>query len=165
MGNNDPLTIKTLEIHMQSHDDLVGSVKLYFSFCTGAAVLLTNAAAQPSTLPLGWQFASLVCMGFSALFFATAAIRAMRSTVRFSTIKSSYAKNLTHVGEEERLGDKWLKESGDKLDSANRELGQMEKAFNIAIALSVLFVLVRILAAASLWLAKPQPSRWPAGLL
>jgi hypothetical protein len=90
----DNLKAKAIDLQMESHDDLVGSVKLYFSFSTGAAVLLVNASAQPNTLTPGWQFACLSALALGAFAFTIAAIRAMRSTIYFSRIKSSIARSL-----------------------------------------------------------------------
>jgi hypothetical protein len=152
MADQD-LTFKALDFQMQAHDDLVGSVKLHFSFSTGAAVLLVNAAAQPSNLTPGWQLACIIPLVFAALCFAIAAVRAMRATIQFSRLKSDIARNLPGADQVQNAGDIWFQKSGgEKVAGVTEELNKMQRAFTIGMVSAIAFALLRVLAAATLYL-------------
>jgi hypothetical protein len=162
----DELKKKYIELQIEAHDDLVGSVKLYFSFATGAAVLLVNAASQPSNLTPGWQALSLSFMGVATFAFALSAVCAMRATTQFSRIKSSMAQCLNDAEATEKAGDVWLAAAGHKLTYLAKELDKMTGSFNVGLAVSVLFVFVRIVAATTTWFntwhsTVPHTDFWP----
>jgi hypothetical protein len=137
--DNTEVKLRGLDIIVQSHDDLAGSVKLYFSFSTGAAVLLVNLAGQTINSSPAYQFWSLFALMIAAVLFAWSAVRAMQATIHFSIVKSRIGRSFKNFGDVELLGDKFLDDSKDERDNLEKELKKMEKTFAAALIFSLLF--------------------------
>jgi hypothetical protein len=128
---------KGIALMMASLDDLSGALKLVFTLSTGAVVLFVRLLTEVQISR--WE---IMAVGFSTFLFSLTSMFAIGALTRMGGLKVQYSLTLMELGSPEHTAE--TKSNIDELVARGKRI---YRVFKSAVAMAMLFVVMRVVAA------------------